>query len=107
MLDAQYIDDVVTTYTSIAIASGNKLIFATQSGLISGIPIFDDDDDILPIQETYFKMFAKHRKSFKTDYLQSITLKDVSVSSANTNYNLPYLTIFMDKVLGVSIGNPD
>lgn len=106
MTDNQFTDDVITTYANLATASGNNLIFATQSGIISGKLIFDDEE-ILPIQETFFTMLDEKRKSEKTDYAQSLTLKDVRISSSNANYDLPYLTIFMDKVLGVSIGNAD
>lgn len=106
MADAQFTDDVIMTYAKLAASSENNLVFVTQSGIISGKPIFDDEE-VLPIQKAYFEIFDKDRISSKEEYAQSLTIKDVTISSSNVNYNLPYLTIFMDKVLGVSIGNAD
>lgn len=106
MIDNQYIDDVLTTYVGIAAASGNDLILATQSGIITGKPVMEDDE-LLPIQETFFEILDEERKSKKEEFGQSITLRDVKISSGNATYNLLYLTVFIDKILGVSIGNID
>lgn len=106
MTNTLYVDDVLSTYVGIAVASGNDLILATQSGIITGKPVMEDDE-LLPIQETFFKLMDEERKSKKEEFAQSITLRDVKISSGNATYNLLYLTVFVDKILGVSIGKVD
>ena len=49
----------------------------------------------------------EERKSKKEEFAQSITLRDVRISSGNANHYLQYLTVFADKILGVSVGKID
>lgn len=104
--DSMSVKDTVIVYSNIAIETNNNIIFATQSGFIIGKPILEDEEVDSTLQ-LFFDLSQQMKEENKSENeaITSITLKDVRLSAANVTNHFPYLTVFMDQILGVSIGN--
>ena len=90
----------------------NKLVLVTAFGNIVGKPLndkdlehTDDNKNFLPIMvELFSKEYLKDKTADGNDGY--IILKDVKITSpSNTTTNLPFLVVFYDQIIGVTIGN--
>lgn len=98
-----FLNDTLLTYIAMAKATNHKLVLATQSGVIIGNPNYNEDEEQHPELVAFFELFDKNRKSVKGDFLQSITLVDVTFVVGGNKTVLPSLTVFVDKIIGVSV----
>lgn len=99
----------------------NKLIVHTANGIYIGtLKVYDDsenyevkdNDDILT---TYHKLYLKTIDNIEIDkdnkverVLEnpiSITLENVEIFSSNVRTNLPFVEIFIDQIIGISLGS--
>lgn len=98
-----FLNDTLLTYMAMAEVGNYNLVLATQSGVIIGNPNYNEDKEQHPELVTFFELFDNNRKSVKGDFLQSITLVDVTFIVGGKKTKLPSLTIFVDKIIGISI----
>ena len=90
----------------------NKLILATPSGIIMGTPVFDEKST----EELPFTNFINSLGSiYREDHDISedarlegndgyLYLKDVTIRNGVHCTSLPYMWVFYDQIVGVSIG---
>lgn len=89
---------------------GTKLILATDSSLILGTPVIDGDPlDEVPIFRQIIDTASPdkiERATEEDNYLKAVFLKDVSIQSTSNQLttNMPFLVVFVDDILGVSLG---
>lgn len=98
----------------------NDLILTTSAGIISGkVPSEQEIDD----EKSLYSVFYKICDNTKEEYLKNITstdsepvivgndgyiiLKDVKIrsTSSNTITHMPFMVVFYDQIIGVTIGN--
>lgn len=90
-----------------------KLVLITANGTITGKPVLKDDED-----ETAFEL-SNITKNFVSDYKETyslekdkqapgndgfIMIKDVKIVNLNHVTHLPFLIVFYDQIIGVSLG---
>lgn len=98
----------------------NNLILTTPAGIICGKLISEEEvQDGTSIQSAFAKLcvsvkedYFKETSSEKTDVSDNdgyIFLKDVKIKSTSTNMvtNVPFMIVFYDQIIGVSIGSID
>lgn len=95
----------------------NKLILATPLGLITGrFPTEEKCDDVDNINAILSKLCAKITNDYKTELSLSETdhlpddegylyLVDVEIKTPSNNFTLPFMVVFYDQIIGISIGN--
>lgn len=97
-----------------------NIIFVTSTGLISGIPVAytgedkehsDYFDDIAKLNHKISSEFKKKNSIPEGEFLDGndgvLLLKDVTIKSGSATFNLPFLQLFFDQILGVTLGNFD
>ena len=104
--------------------NNDKLIVHTANGIYVGtlrdFPDYDnleiqEGDDLLTIyKKTYLKASDAYEHSEECSELEkveenpiSITLENVTVLTSNRPVNLPFVEIFIDQIIGVSVGSID
>ena len=102
----------------------DKLLIHTANGIYVGtlrdFPDYDDleiqeGDDLLTIyKKTYLKASDAYEHSEESSEIEkvqensiSIMLENVTVLTSNRPINLPFVEIFIDQIIGVSIGSID
>lgn len=111
------------SYATIAekIGPNNKIILHTSNGTILGIPIFSDQElsdtfDQEKIHEgmtilthnlidAYKKDNYKNQEDKLSDEDSVLLLKDVTIIGNGNRYNSPFLVLFVNEIIGLSIGN--
>ncbi len=100
----------------------NKLIIHTANGIYIGNLKeqvdydnldFQEEDDLLTIyRKMYLKCLSDYENNDKSSKLEeisenslSITLEDVKVISNSNSINLPFIEIFVDQIIGFSLGS--
>lgn len=105
--------------TKTEILKGNKLLFLTSLGLVSGYTIEEPADDATLQKKAAHVFFSSVVDMTSKQYVQileedeictvpgdgSILLQDVEVSDITRNniINLPYLILFFDQIIGVTL----
>lgn len=97
----------------------SSIVFVTPSGLISGTPInsnipfeeLEDSDYIGAISNLNKKFYNEYKSEYSIPENESlndndgvILLKDVIIKSGNTSFSLPFLELFFDQIIGISLG---
>jgi len=95
----------------------NRIYLATAMGLISGrVPSEEETEDktnpIMAFAQICHNTTNTYRAELslsETDKLPGdegyIFLVDVEIKSQNLTYKMPFMTIFFDQIIGISIGN--
>lgn len=111
--------DLLIAFTMLESTSRDEnpahLILVTSAGVISGLPVTEHEEkgtitsNLLDFIGTVIK---EHKESNNIeDYKLAegldgfFSLKDVTIRSGNSTYTLPFLTVFYDQIVGVSVGN--
>lgn len=92
----------------------NVLVLVTPVGLISGKPA-DSSDILIAGEEPARSMLTVSQNEImgtithalldpNTEYSEgAISLKDVSIQVGTTVFKLPFLTVFFDQIIGITI----
>lgn len=95
----------------------NKLLVLTAFGIVSGtyqvLEDLKENDEPKEIYElithTYkqiLKETYKNEPDVKTNFCRSIVLKDVTIiTSSKIKFNMPFIELFDDQIIGVTLGN--
>lgn len=103
---------VFSVIVSLAINSNQDLIIQTPGGTIIGTPLlFENENQESPsalLGKALEKINSKEFNKSKSDSYgnvkdQVIFLKDVTIYNSQI-MNLPFMTIFTDKIAGISLG---
>lgn len=114
--------DIINSYWNI---TGNKrlnnqrLLLVTAAGVISGVPAelpIDAEYDDLADGQVLCKYFHDTVKKYRTYHGVpdsesapgndgAITLQDVVITNALGTIDIPFLVVFYDQIIGVSLGN--
>lgn len=108
--------------TKTEILKGNKLLFFTSLGLVSGYVIDEPPSDATDQEKATHAIFSGIVKTASEHYAQllsedgvhpvpgdeSILLQDVEVSDITRKnvISLPYLILFLDQIIGVTLAGP-
>lgn len=90
----------------------NKFILATPSGIIMGTPVFDEQStEELPFTNLTNSLITTYREDHGiSDDVRLegsdgvLYLKDVTIQNGVHVTSLPYMWVFYDQIVGVSIG---
>lgn len=91
----------------------NRLFLVTAAGIISGIPVFDEETDNLNVtvaQTLNSAALGAVSKSDSPDEERStgndefILLRDARFEATTPVVNFPILTVFCDQIIAVSLG---
>ena len=91
----------------------NRLFLVTAAGIISGIPVFDEETDNLNVtvaQALTSAALGTVSKSDSSDEERStgngefILLRDARFEATTPVVNFPILTVFCDQIIAVSLG---
>ena len=107
---------VIASFSNIPSFEGlekNKLVLATPAGIIFGTPVYDEEStEELPLTSFVNSLALTYRKehdiSDDTRLEENdgfLYLKDVTIQNGVQRTNLPYMCVFYDQIIGVSIGN--
>ena len=115
--------ELIQKYSFLTTTEGmetNKVILVTAIGIIQGTFMLLPDESETTNTITNDLLMAKLTERFVDDYRSEnkiaedeplpgndggICLKDVCIKSANTTFNLPFLFVFYDQIIAVTIGN--
>jgi hypothetical protein len=103
---------LLLAFSGLQLSKKEVLILVTPSGIISGKPLLKSDSESLP---NYAEFILKTRNEYRKEYGLStdtaftendgiIILKDALIRNSSVPFKLPYAVIFIDQVVGVSIG---
>lgn len=91
--------------------TNNKLILSTSCGIMQGEPLNDADFEnnllanlVTEFAKNYFEKYSINPDESTPNNDGYIALKNVTFQG-NPGYNMPFLVVFYDQILGVSIGN--
>lgn len=111
---------LITSFAQMPCVEGmeqNKLILITAAGTICGAPVtsIDDTVDVANLFTSTAKQMAsvyREENDISPDALLNdtdgyIPLKDVIIRNGNTNFTMPFLCVFLDQIIGISLGNLD
>lgn len=93
----------------------NRLILVTSAGVIIGDPVISEETD------SAISSLANVSKDIANEYREKnsipdspldgndgfICLKNVTIKSPHTTTNIPFLNVFFDQIIGISLGNMD
>ena len=108
---------IIQDYSLIPLYDGmqdHKLILITAAGTIVGTPILKDDDDESAL--SLAKMTAHYTSDYGEKYSLGddfkalgndgfLMIKNVEIINLNQKTHLPFLIVFFDQIIGVSIGD--
>lgn len=109
---------IITEFAGMAFNSStksNRLILVTSTGIIIGDPAFDEETD------SAISSLVNVSKDIANEYREEnnlpdspldgndgfICLKNVTIKSPNTTTNIPFLNVFFDQIIGISLGDMD
>lgn len=111
---------IITIFSNMPSIDGlekNKVMLVTAAGIIYGTPAVLDDDLNDPANllcksvKTFADAYREHNNIPDNTFLDgndgAVTLKDVTICSENFKINTPFLCVFFDQIIGVSLGNID
>ena len=91
----------------------NRLFLVTPAGMISGIPVFDEENSNPNIAQTVnssalravSKAASAEEESPQTgESCEFILLKDARLETTSPVVNFPVLTVFCDQIIAVTLG---
>lgn len=91
----------------------NRLFLVTAAGIISGIPVFDEETDNLNVTVAQTLNSAALKAVSKADSPDEersagsgefILLRDAQFEATTPVVNFPILTVFCDQIIAVSLG---
>lgn len=102
--------------------SNNKLMIHTANGIYVGklkeqedydnLDIQKNDDILTAYRKMYLNALNNYENSDKSDKIErisensiSITLEDVEIITSVKSINLPFVEIFVDQIIGFSLGS--
>ena len=95
----------------------NSVILFTSAGIICGTPVGITDDVSNPadfLTETMKKLVKSYRddnnisdEAFLDGNDGCVALKNVTIQNDQQKLNIPFLCVFIDQIVGVSIGSFD
>lgn len=97
--------------------TNNKIILSTAIGLITGRLSTDDEyNDPKNVKTIIEKLSYRFADDYKeklslsaTDKLPAgegwLYLVDVEIKSANYTHSMPFMIVFLDQIIGISLGN--
>lgn len=91
----------------------NQLILVTSLGLIAGTSININEDAtstlLLDLTDQFANDYIEKNALDKDNPLNGndgfISLTDVTIKTSHATFNLPFLNVFYDQIIGVTIGN--
>lgn len=111
--------NIVCGFTEL-LSSGNlknhKLILFTSAGMITGLPVTEEDINNEDSVASGFATLCKREVEFyktennltESDYLPGndgyFMLKDVEISTSVRNITIPIMIVFFDDIIGISLG---
>ena len=105
--------EIILSTMCMATDSNNNLVCVTPSGMIVGTPvestnILNENDDManwFSALNTRIENSLSSSNELNTANDGVILLKDVTIKSGIASYSLPYLNLFFDQIIGISLGN--
>ena len=91
----------------------NRLFLVTPAGMISGIPVFDEENPNIAVAQTVnssalkavSKAASAEEESPQTgESCEFILLKDARLETTSPVVNFPVLTVFCDQIIAVTLG---
>lgn len=112
----EYKSKMIEKMSKFAIYHKHDLVVATASSLIIGTPVMQEDDmeDVpglkvfIDTNELLEKDVSTKEKE-ETPILKGVILKNVTIQSTANNFKsrIPFLIIFADEILGVSVSGSE
>ena len=104
--------EVIELIVKTAVACNYELILETANGTLSGYPVTDEDigfdklmtaiSDLIELKPTPSQFDSKKLYCLGEDY---ILLKTVSNHRLGSKIDYPFLIVFFDQIIGISLGN--
>lgn len=112
--------DIVMRFSFLPEVKGlekNKIVIITSLGIITGR--FPTDEEVEDVNNSN-AIFSKLSTTIVNDYKNELSLSetdklpgdegflylvDVEIKSPGNSYNLPFMIVFYDQIIGISIGN--
>lgn len=106
MSDSLFKYKIINLLDFAATKTNNELIIETSCGKYCGRMFSGEDSETGMFLDAFFDGFEENRKSIKDESNpKAIWLVDVThISSGNVTSNLPFVCLFIDQILGVSMG---
>lgn len=92
---------------SIETFAKNRLILVTAAGIISGIPVLDEEKSDLNVisLQTFNSAAVEALSEYGSSKEDFILLKDAHFEATSARIDLPALTVFCDQVIAATIGS--
>lgn len=109
---------IISNFSEMPSISGlenNRVMLITAAGIIYGTPAVAEDDLNDPVNlltkslDTFANIYHEHNNIPDNTLLDgndgAIALKNVTICTENNKFNTPFLCVFFDQIIGVSLGN--
>lgn len=104
----KYLIANASSLASLGYQEGATLNLITASGIISGLPLTNEDDFFFGYVREVVKNY-KDDNNLPTDYIPEgndgfILLKDATVRSGDLTFTTGSIAVFFDQIIGVTVG---
>ena len=82
----------------------NRLFLVTPAGMISGIPVFDEENNSSALKAVSKAASAEEESPQTGESCEFILLKDARLETTSPVVNFPVLTVFCDQIIAVTLG---